>query len=1496
MLRDRLAAGAAELSRRAAGLNTDRLAVFGGGDLALTASARLTTGSCVPRDLAVFRGGLLFGANGADGRCVLLRCSRDLTVAEPLAEDAADRDLAELYRYYRDTRLLQLRRVDGRLLAVFQTGLEALYDTRVLRWNPDDSYRDNLGDPDHVYPPPYDFAWTETGREDRIGVSGTEEIVAVGPVTVGTAGRLTVSLGATVHTEEVAEPLQSLADAEILHAAIGPLTLLRIRPYKEEAWRHLVCNTLTGTIRRLDGIGSACLTLPSGQGVIFPGGYCLATGGMRTFAVPADGMEYERTIRSANGEDVLYVFHERISGRYLLMPYNLIGEAAATPLTCDGYALFDDDGTLAVLRADSAEPARAHTVQLWRTPFLAVEPPPRGDGPLERIGNADLVHGIADLFSLARLAAEGVGLAAVAEACSRAADRYHWLDGLGLLETVREIGECAERTLAEAARVAVLTEQAAGRLDEAAARGAALLRREPPGAAPAWGGAPGPPRLERGRLAALAEVRFLDTGRLDALGAVLEEESEALAGRAVGFFRRPEAFTGYHAELVRLTGEAAGIGTAAEAGPLRERLAGQTDGLEIVVTAVGGLEAGDATVRTEILTRLAEIMAAVNRARATLDARARELTAAEHAAAYTAESALLGQAVAGALAVADTPERCDEQLVRLLPRLDDLDARFPERAEELAAERDGVYEALTARKQVLLEEWARRADRLAAAAERVLDGVARRCSALETPEEIDACFAADPTVRRVRAIAAELRRLGAEVRATELTGRLDAVRTEAHRTLRDRRDLGDGRTLRLGAHSFEINTQRPELTLIPSEGALTFTITGTGYRSPAEDPGLAGTERFWDQPLVSESPSVYRAEYLAATLLASGTGVEDALTDRYDEGYERGVHDHDAALVLGALHRLSAGADLLRYPAEARADAQRHWAALPAETAAGLRARALSLARAGARFGGVPAELAELAGRLEREIGGHRLSGEYLVAELSREEFAFVTSESALRLTEAFRRAAGDDGREGEAAAWLTAYVRGTGSGEEDLAEAIAVETCPELPRRESSAGLTVTVDGLLGVHPRIRDGRLELRLDEFLARTGEFAAERVPAYRAYQRTRAELVAAERDRLRLERFRPQVMGSFVRNSLIDRVYLPLAGDALARQFGAAGGLLLLVSPPGYGKSTLIEYLAARLGLVFVKVNATALGRDVVSLDPAQAPDAVAREELEKINFAFELGSNTMLYLDDVQHCSAAFLEKFVPLCDATRRVEGTWRGRPRTYDLRGRRFAVCMSGNPYTEHGDRFELPGMLASRADVHDLGALLSGREDLFALSYLENVQAANEVLAPYPREDLPVLVRLARGEPADPGGLTGGPGAEALSRTIEVLRHLLHVQEVLLKVDQAYVSSALRPDEPPFRLQGSYRDMNRLASRIVPAMTRREVDALLDAHYRAEAQTLGPDAEPGLLRLAELRGSLTEEERARWTALRAAHHAPADPLTLIASRLAALEGTLSRLLRHD
>jgi MoxR-like ATPase len=673
--------------------------------------------------------------------------------------------------------------------------------------------------------------------------------------------------------------------------------------------------------------------------------------------------------------------------------------------------------------------------------------------------------------------------------------------------------------------------------------------------------------------------------------------------------------------------------------------------------------------------------------------------------------------------------------------------------------------------------------------------------------------------------------------------------------------------------------------------------------------------------------------------------VRRAAESRYDEGYERGVHDHDAAAILEVLLRLRAGAGLLRYPASARALAQLFWAhGTTDEARAVWTTRAGSLARAREAFGEVPAiaalcrELAEAIGEFPLATGDAGLAAEYLFEELGSTPLGFVTSAGARTLVERFRRELGgrrefgqdfdrdlralDDlaARHQLATAWLTAFVSTQSElSADELPEAVALLLC-ELPRHDSSAAVTATVEGLLGAHPRVVDRCMTIRLDEVLARTRAFRLERVPAFRAYQRKRNELLTRERARLRLEEYTPKVMSAFVRNKLLDEVYLPLIGDNLAKQLGAAGdakrtdqmGLLLLISPPGYGKTTLMEYVANRLGLVFVKVNGPALGHDVTSLDPADAPNATARQEVEKISFALELGNNVLLYLDDIQHTSPELLQKFISLCDAQRRMEGVWDGRTRTYDLRGKRFAVCMAGNPYTEAGKRFRIPDMLANRADVWNLGDVLSGREDEFALSYLENALTSNQVLSPLStrdRSDLELLIRLARGEEVRSDQLSHPYSAVELDQLTSVLRKLLRVQEVVLANNQAYIASAAQADasrtEPPFLLQGSYRNMNKLAERIVPAMNDDELEAVIDDHYLGEAQTLTSGAEANLLKFAELRGRLTKEKAERWTAVKAAYlrdkalgGGEDDPMSravgavgLLADRVAAVETAITR-----
>ena len=246
----------------------------------------------------------------------------------------------------------------------------------------------------------------------------------------------------------------------------------------------------------------------------------------------------------------------------------------------------------------------------------------------------------------------------------------------------------------------------------------------------------------------------------------------------------------------------------------------------------------------------------------------------------------------------------------------------------------------------------------------------------------------------------------------------------------------------------------------------------------------------------------------------------------------------------------------------------------------------------------------------------------------------------------------------------------------------------------------------------------------------------------------------------------------------------------------------------------------------------------------------------------------MLYLDDIQHTNPEFLQKFISLSDGTRRIEGVWKGKTKTYDMRGKRFCIIMAGNPYTESGDVFKIPDMLANRADIYNLGDMLGDHEEAFALSYIENSLTANPVLAPLAtREmsDIYLLIDMAKGKQVASTDLKHNYSGAELNEILEVLKKMFTIQEVVLKVNQQYIASAAQNDdyrtEPPFKLQGSYRNMNKMAEKLSAVMNHDEMMQMIEDHYLGEAQLLTTGAEENLLKLAELRGNMTAEQQQRW-----------------------------------
>ena len=211
--------------------------------------------------------------------------------------------------------------------------------------------------------------------------------------------------GQGIYREPVDDARQALDDGDVLYARVGGLILLKILPYREEQWRYLVFNTRTKQVKRIDAIGQSCVQLPEDHGIVFPGGYYLQTGASKVFDANIDDLVFMRSIRAPNGEDVLYVFYHQETGRYLLLPYNLIRKEVPNPIVCHGFTLFDD-GNMLVFRSTSDEPTRVHPMQVWQTPYTsdehAAEAPTDGSY-LAKIGNAELVRGISDAFSVQRL-------------------------------------------------------------------------------------------------------------------------------------------------------------------------------------------------------------------------------------------------------------------------------------------------------------------------------------------------------------------------------------------------------------------------------------------------------------------------------------------------------------------------------------------------------------------------------------------------------------------------------------------------------------------------------------------------------------------------------------------------------------------------------------------------------------------------------------------------------------------------------------------------------------------------------------------------------------------------------------------------------------------------------------------------------------------------------------------------------------------------------------
>lgn len=1602
VIRGRMEKHGAVLRERIEKLNADRKAIFGAVDPALIATERVSTEhNCVPRDMvSIGANRFLFGYNIQFG----LKQTTDPTDVFAIYDYDPEshtftrvdtsgifagefsEDFHYLYKYYKQTTFVKFMVNGPHLYMGLRIGKE-IDDVKTFKWliqgDGQLEYLGNRFDHEYKFPPQQEFDWIRAHRDmQRPGehphISIEDKIFVE---TVG--GDLTIKIedntasGQGIYAEDVTDLDQTLDDAEIFYAVVGPLILLKILPYREEDYRYLVYNEKTQTVHRLDAIGHSCVLLPDDHGLIFANGYLLLSGETKIFDHGLDDMRFEKRIASANGEDTLYVFYNRASGDYVLLSYNLIERTVDTPIICSGYSLFPD-GKLLYFKSEEAV-QKHHVIQVWQTPYLdedfTASATEENDSLLFKIGNANIVRCMAECREVLNLLGKEDSYAGLyldlVKKTGDINDAYFWIskeDAHNLSEPLREIHAAANSAIDEFDKVVRLRQSTKERTGEVREAVTTLLRQvehSPPDDIQGYVHQLSGLRTLRGDVIGLRDLRYIDLE----LVAKLEEEvvtaTEIVSNKTVDYLLTPEALDPYKNAVEEQKNAIGKLTKVTEADATGEALDQAGSELEMLIDVVSNLKIEDATQTTAIIDSISGIYSTLNAVRAELKNKRQSLAKAEGTAQFGAQMKLLGQAVVNFLDLCDGPDKCEEYLTKVMVQIEELEgkfAEFDEYAEELAAKREEVYDAFETRKTSLLEKRNKRATNLVKSAERVLSGIRHRAEGFSEINEINGYFAGDLMISKVRDIIEELDTLGDSVKAADIQTQLKTLKEDAVRQLKDRKELYvDGKNIiQFGKHKFSVNTQELELSIVPRDEHMCFHLAGTDFFEPITDEAFLATRDVWSQEVISENNDVYRAEYLAYQYLLSAEGADSIqhskfniqnlqsfASQRYNEAYTKGVHDHDAFKILEALYPIHQNIGLLKYGPATRAAAILFWNTWDSPEKETLTQQ-LQTHAAIRKSGFTPgtdssvyiSQLQSAFKESQSEFHIHHSTFTIQVASYLYEQLtsgtAFIVSPEADHIITHFKQtltaksAKGAEKAFNESIANLTGHAKyqtildwlhstrePTEGGSPDnhspssihhsqFKEAAAHLLTGTPPKRSvHHIEVATEVTGLLGSHSVISEGTYHLHYNTFIERLSLFDSESVPTFQAYQRHKQDLTEVKRADMRLSEFQARVMSSFVRNKLLNDVYLPMIGDNLAKQMGTAGsdtrtdrmGLLLLISPPGYGKTTLMEYVADRLGLTFMKINGPAIGHAVTSLDPNEAPNASAKEEVEKLNLALEMGDNVMIYLDDIQHCNPEFLQKFISLCDGQRKIEGVYNGTAKTYDLRGKKVSVVMAGNPYTESGSKFQIPDMLANRADTYNLGDIIGGHAESFKASYIENSLTSNSVLsklASRSQKDVYAVMQIATSGSQEGVDFEGNYTAAEIDEFVKTTQHLYTVRDTILRVNLEYIRSAAQEDtyrtEPAFKLQGSYRNMNRIAEKVIPLMTHKEVRALIIDHYENESQTLTTGAEANLLKFKEMENILTPEETERWAQIKKDFNknkllggaSESDPITRVVAQL--------------
>lgn len=961
-----------------------------------------------------------------------------------------------------------------------------------------------------------------------------------------------------------------------------------------------------------------------------------------------------------------------------------------------------------------------------------------------------------------------------------------------------------------------------------------------------------------------------------------------------------------------------------------------TEQLSVINQEIGSLEFEDTTLLSNILEKVASIFAKLNQVKSVGKQKEKDLAFNEAKVEFASHSKLLEQSFKNSLNNAHNIELTDAEYANILSVLEGMEARFAEFdtqefVDAIEKQRESIQTAFETHRQQLQSTLQKKVDNHAKAIEVSLKSISSKASKINDLKSLSSFFLTDGMVLRTRKLIKEISDLGDVSKSEDFATKLNNVETALIKKVRDDQDIfeDNGAVLKLGSHRFAVNKQAFEIVLVRKNDELFTHIQGTEfYRKVSTENLQKELYTYWDYELVSESKALYRGEYLAYSILEdakySRNGIDDILIKEiidkgtrngkiysvlnlvqdysgnlYKEGYIKGIHDEDAAQILSAVYHEKQQVQEFNFLSKDRLNAYLMKTCSVDEKIIKNISNGLGLLERIKSKTILNKAVNELKDDLNTEKDFNTESLDYLVNHIGKsgttsvqvvEFYSKVLKDISLFIDDMVSRLSENENLGFDEKCIIIDDLRSILESyceTENLSTALVEETLIYIIQKivfgkveERDVKYIINVKGLFGDHDKIKEGQIELTIEDFMLRNAYHRDVVMPIYEGVDKFKRQSLQHEKERINLSDFSAKPLSSFIKNKLISESYFPKIGANLAKQIGETGskrksdtmGMLLLISPPGYGKTTLIEYIVNKLGMVFVKVNCPSIGHEVTSLDPEQAPNLTARKEIEKINLAFEMSSNVFLYLDDIQHTNSEFLQKFISFCDGTRTIDGVWEGQSKTYNLRNKRIAIAMAGNPYTESGEVFKIPDMLANRADTYNLGEILSDDREVFELSYIENAIVSNPVTAPLANRsmnDIYRIIRMAEGIEVDTTEMEHQYSPTELTEMVKVVKMMKMIQKVVLKVNQQYIASASQNNEyrnePPFKLQGSYRNMAKITERLVPVMDDNEVKNLIMDHYQAESQTLTSSNEENLLKFKEITGTLNDTDAQRWEELK-------------------------------